>query len=81
MNFLKEAYNKGVRNIEMESLCFAAMCHHAGIKSKLAYIILLQSNFQANPIKTFIWTIYICRPDIIINCDPLSKKQPYARGE
>ena len=34
MAYLKDAYDKGVRNIEMESLCFAAMCHHANIKGK-----------------------------------------------
>ena len=34
MNFLREAYEKGVRNIEMESLCFASMCHRASIKGK-----------------------------------------------
>ena len=32
--FLKRAYERGVRNIEMESLCFAAMTHRAGVKSK-----------------------------------------------
>lgn len=34
MAFLKRAHNRGIANIEMESLCFAAMCHRAGIKSK-----------------------------------------------
>ena len=38
MSFLNEIYEKGVRNIEMESLCFAAMCHHAGIKGCLLTI-------------------------------------------
>ena len=36
MSFLKDVHAKGVRNIEMESLCFGAMCHHAGIKGKCA---------------------------------------------
>ncbi len=35
MRFLREAYARGVRNIEMESLCFASMCHHARIKGAL----------------------------------------------
>ena len=30
--FLKSAHQQGICNIEMESLCFAAMCHHAKIK-------------------------------------------------
>jgi len=34
MAFLREAFSRGVRNIEMESLCFASMCHHAGIKGE-----------------------------------------------
>ena len=34
LGFLKRAYERGVRNIEMESLCFAAMTHRAGVKSK-----------------------------------------------
>ena len=38
MAFLRKAYDVGVRNIEMESLCFAAMCHHAGIKGEHAQI-------------------------------------------
>jgi uridine phosphorylase len=34
MAFLRRAYDIGVRNIEMESLCFAAYTHHAGIKGR-----------------------------------------------
>lgn len=30
--FLQHCYDVGIRNIEMESLCFAAMCHQANIK-------------------------------------------------
>ena len=30
--FLEKAHKAGVCNIEMESLCFASMCHHANIK-------------------------------------------------
>ena len=36
INFLKKAHSEGVCNIEMESLCFAAMCCHANIKGDLA---------------------------------------------
>ena len=32
MAYLKHAHENGVRNIEMESLVFASMCHYAGIK-------------------------------------------------
>ncbi|XP_074652519.1 uridine phosphorylase 1-like isoform X2 [Tubulanus polymorphus] len=41
MVFLRKAYNHGVRNIEMESLCFAAMTHHAGIKGAVVCVTLL----------------------------------------
>jgi len=41
MTFLKDMHSKGVRNIEMESLCFAAMCHHAGIKGAVVCVTLL----------------------------------------
>ena len=36
MAFLQNAYDHGVRNIEMESLVFSAMCHRAGIKGAVA---------------------------------------------
>lgn len=36
--FLQNAYAQGVRNMEMESLCFAAMCHHAQIKGELLWL-------------------------------------------
>jgi len=41
MAFLNNMYEKGVRNIEMESLCFAAMCHHAGIRGAVVCVTLL----------------------------------------
>ncbi|KAK6025030.1 hypothetical protein OSTOST_09082, partial [Ostertagia ostertagi] len=31
-NFLKRLHDKGVRNIEMESTCFASMTYRAGVK-------------------------------------------------
>ncbi|CAD5122670.1 DgyrCDS11080 [Dimorphilus gyrociliatus] len=41
MAFLIEAYKKGVRNIEMESLCFLAMCHQANVKGAVICVTLL----------------------------------------
>lgn len=35
LQYLKEAYDSGVRNIEMESSVFAAMCNLSGVKGKL----------------------------------------------
>merc|ERR1712150_221886 len=39
--FLREAYSKGVRNIEMESLCFAAFCHRLQIKGAVMAVTLV----------------------------------------
>ncbi|CAG5130568.1 unnamed protein product [Candidula unifasciata] len=41
MAFLNQAYNHGIRNIEMESLCFAAYCHRAGIRGAVICVTLL----------------------------------------
>lgn len=38
-NFLKRAHARGIANIEMESLCFAAMCHRAGVKSTTCFMV------------------------------------------
>ena len=37
MAFLKRVHDKGIANIEMESLCFAAMAHRAGVRSEYSY--------------------------------------------
>lgn len=47
MNFLKRAHARGIVNIEMESLCFAAMCHRAGVKSKTCSIYTLHLHVHA----------------------------------
>lgn len=49
--FLKRAYGRGVRNIEMESLCFAAMTHRAGVKSAVLCVTLLD-RLQGDQINT-----------------------------
>jgi len=41
IQFLKDCAAAGVLNIEMESLCFAAMCHHAGLKGAVVSVTLL----------------------------------------
>lgn len=35
MQYLKAAYDAGIRNIEMESSVFAAMCNISGVRGKL----------------------------------------------
>ncbi|XP_006016583.1 uridine phosphorylase 1 isoform X1 [Alligator sinensis] len=41
LQYLKEAYDAGVRNIEMESSVFAAMCKLSGIKAAVVCVTLL----------------------------------------
>lgn len=41
MAFLLKAYKRGVRNIEMESLCFLAMCHQANVNGAVICATLL----------------------------------------
>ena len=42
VQFLKDCAAAGVLNIEMESLCFAAMCHHAGLKGKMTMMMMMK---------------------------------------
>ncbi|KAG8125034.1 hypothetical protein E2320_020469 [Naja naja] len=41
LEYLKRAYNAGVRNIEMESTVFAAMCRLCGLKAAVVCVTLL----------------------------------------
>ncbi|XP_064299406.1 uridine phosphorylase 1 [Phalacrocorax carbo] len=41
LQYLKEAYDSGVRNIEMESSVFAAMCNFSGVKAAVVCVTLL----------------------------------------
>lgn len=41
LEFLERVHEAGVINMEMESLCFAALCHHAGIRSAVVCVTLL----------------------------------------
>ncbi|KAI0207716.1 Uridine phosphorylase 2 [Lamellibrachia satsuma] len=41
INFLQRAHQEGVCNIEMESLCFAAMCCHAKVKGAVVCVTIL----------------------------------------
>ncbi|XP_033624125.1 uridine phosphorylase 2-like [Asterias rubens] len=41
IEYLKAAYDAGVRNIEMEGTCLAAMCHKSGIKGAVVCVTLL----------------------------------------
>ena len=41
MSYLHEIHKSGVCNIEMESLCFAAMCRRAGIAAAVVCVTLV----------------------------------------
>ena len=41
MDYLKDIHKAGVKNIEMESLSFAALTHHAGIKSAVVCVTIV----------------------------------------
>jgi len=41
MDYLKTIHKAGVKNIEMESLSFAALTHHAGIKSAVVCVTIV----------------------------------------
>jgi uridine phosphorylase len=41
MEYLNKIHKAGVVNIEMESLVFAALTHHAGIKSAVVCVAIL----------------------------------------
>ncbi|XP_058907546.1 uridine phosphorylase 2 [Kogia breviceps] len=41
LDYLKRAYNAGIRNIEMESTVFAAMCRLCGLKAAVVCVTLL----------------------------------------
>ncbi|XP_050407001.1 uridine phosphorylase 2 [Patella vulgata] len=68
MAFLKRIHERGVRNIEMESLCFAAYCHRAGIKSAVICVTLLD-RLHGDQISTphDIMEEWQSRPQIIVS--------------
>ena len=41
LEFLHEVHEQGVINMEMESLAFAALTHHAGIRAAVVCVTLL----------------------------------------
>jgi uridine phosphorylase len=41
LSFLNKIHEAGIYNIEMESVCFAAMCNRAGVKAAVLCVTLL----------------------------------------
>ena len=40
MTFLRDSYSRGVRNIEMESVCFAAFCTRANVRGTTTQFVV-----------------------------------------
>jgi len=52
MEYLEKLKFNGVRNIEMESLAFAALTHHAGIKAAVVCVTLLD-RLKGDQVKSY----------------------------
>lgn len=55
MDYLKGIHKAGVKNIEMESLSFAALTHHAGIKSAVVCVTIVD-RLKGDQVGTFVIT-------------------------
>lgn len=53
MDYLNNIHKAGVKNIEMESLSFAALTHHAGIKSAVVCVTIVD-RLRGDQVGTFV---------------------------
>lgn len=69
MEYLESIHKSGVVNIEMESLAFAALTHHAGIKAAVICVTLLD-RLRGDQVNKLV---------IIINCNlPVANTRGYS---
>lgn len=54
MDYLQKLQKHGVVNIEMESLAFSALTHHAGIKSAVICVAILD-RLKGDQVSEIIW--------------------------
>ncbi|KAG7466917.1 hypothetical protein MATL_G00147440 [Megalops atlanticus] len=68
LEYLQKAYEAGVRNIEMESTVFAAMCRVCGLKAAVICVTLL-NRFEGDQITTphSVLLEYQLRPQILVS--------------
>ncbi|KAG9349235.1 hypothetical protein JZ751_027678, partial [Albula glossodonta] len=68
LEYLRKAYEAGVRNIEMESTVFAAMCHVCGLKAAVICVTLL-NRFEGDQITTphEVLVEYQQRPQLLVS--------------
>ncbi|KAJ8253339.1 hypothetical protein GJAV_G00211820 [Gymnothorax javanicus] len=68
LEYLHKAYDAGVRNIEMESTVFTAMCHTCGIKAAVVCVTLL-NRFDGDQISTphHVMLEYQRRPQVLVS--------------
>ncbi|XP_048417823.1 uridine phosphorylase 1 isoform X1 [Stegostoma tigrinum] len=69
MKYLKRAYDAGVRNIEMESSIFAAMCNRSGLPGAVVCVTLLD-RLQGDQIESSheVLAEYQERPQKLVGC-------------
>ncbi|KAL0963776.1 hypothetical protein UPYG_G00313410 [Umbra pygmaea] len=67
LEYLRKAYDTGVRNIEMESTVFAAMCYACGIKAAVICVTLL-NRFDGDQITSShdVLVEYQQRPQVLV---------------
>uniref|UniRef100_A0AAY5KMI7 Nucleoside phosphorylase domain-containing protein n=1 Tax=Esox lucius TaxID=8010 RepID=A0AAY5KMI7_ESOLU len=75
--YLTKAYESGVRNIEMESSVFAAMCKLSGLKAAVVCVTLLDRQ-KGDQLNSEILQTYEQRPQILVS--HLIKKRLQASG-
>ncbi|XP_035248806.1 uridine phosphorylase 2 [Anguilla anguilla] len=68
LEYLHRAYDAGVRNIEMESTVFAAMCHACGLKAAVVCVTLL-NRFEGDQINSphRVMLDYQQRPQLLVS--------------
>jgi len=57
MDYLNGIHKEGVKNIEMESLSFAALTHHAGIRSAVVCVTIVD-RLRGDQVSTFITCLH-----------------------
>lgn len=73
MEYLTKLQKAGVVNIEMESLCFAALTHHAGIQSSVVCVTLLDRLKGDQVYEIYIFSTASPREESNICCTRVSR--------
>jgi len=60
LSFLHQAYERGVRNIEMESVCFAAFCHRANVRGRTARLAASRWAYHTETVRIASVDLSVC---------------------